>query len=473
MLDLLLEGFQFRTHHLLAHMAAGLSSFLILLVIYHFATRERNDKIMGVLIAFIGTSMFAPLIDFILIKAFGWVNFRHTYIPPQESTREIFIRFLTFFGLGKDLYSGTLDVTIGPSVGMIISIFVILLLSFLYFFYKNEDVFRSIFFSFAAYFVLFMGSATYVVMGKPLELLGIEHEPSVMYLLRYHLLWILLLLIINFYIMRKDYFVEMLKRVRPFRLMHYVMMLFLGIGLGHVITSLEIGQQLLMKLIFTSISVVLAWLFAVLLDNLHQEDSFVSIPVNTQKTLTITLFFLAIIYSYAGGRKILFFILMFMGGSFFYSAPPFKLKKVPVISKLPIAVNSLVLIILGHSIAGDMLDISIVVPVFFLTMFFLAAQFTDIKKYGEDIRTLPSILGLKRAKKVIGLFFALAVFATYFILDAMIYLDAVFGAILMSSLAGTGVLEYYLINKEDFDEKPVFLVYLIILFLFIYLFFVI
>jgi len=488
-LDLFLEDFGYMIFSLLAHMIAALSVFLILLVIYHFATRERSDKVMGVVAAFLSSILLGPLIDFILIKSFGWTNFKHTYILPHESTRELVIRFFTFFGLGRDLYSGTLDVTSGPSVGLILSIFVLLLLSFLYFYYKNKNVLRSTLFTFAIYFVLFMGSATLVVMGKPIELLGIDHVPTIELRLWYHLLWILLLLVINFYLIKKEYFVGILRKIRPFVLMHYIMMLIFGMGIGHVMEPLSIDQNTFFSIVFALSSVLLAWIFVLFVDELgwaserlrkkkdkNEAELFGSIPLGTAKSLTVVFFLLAIIYSYAGGSKVLFFILLFMGGSFFYSAPPFKLKDIPVLSKLPIVVNSLLLLMLGHSFAGELFDMSTVFPLFFLTIFLLAANFVDIKTYEGDkkegIKTLPVLLGLKKAKLLIGAFFALAVFSSYFLIEELISLTPTLSTVFILILGSVGVVEFYLINREEYEEGPVFITYLVLLFIFTYILFV-
>lgn len=486
--DLFLEDFQYMVPSLLAHMIASLSAFLILLVIYPLATKERSDKVMGVLAVFLSTILLGPMIDFLLIRALGWTNFKHTYIPPHESTRELVIRFFTFFGLGKDLYSGTLDVTLGPSVGLIISVLVMLILSFLYFHYKNESLIRSTLFTFVIYFVLFMGSSTLIMMVKPLELLGIDPVPTIELRLWYHLLWILILLVINFYLLRRDYFVGLLRRIRPFGLMHYLALFAFGMGIGHVTEPLSRDQGTFFTTIFALCSVMIAWIFVLFLDELvgvsgmrnkkgRKTLLFDCISLATARILTVIFFFLAIIYSYAGGSTVLFLVLLFMGGSFFYSAPPFKLKSVPVISKLPIAVNSLILVMLGRSITGDMFHIPRVVPIFFLTVFFLAAHFTDIKDYEVDLRngvkTLPILLGLKRAKVLTGVFFAVAMFSGYFMMDAVIDIPSSLATIIMASLAGAGTLGYYLISKDDFSENPVYMVYLIMVFLLTYVLFVI
>ncbi|MFO8109109.1 MAG: UbiA family prenyltransferase [Thermoplasmata archaeon] len=464
-LDMFGEGVPFNRDWLLAHISTGVAVLLILWVIYRLATKEKSEKVMGVLTAFLSVILLGPFVDMLI---YGPREYRHTYMLSGMEG-ELVYRFFTFFGPVEDL---------GPNIGIRVSIFILMLLSFLYFYYKNENVIRSAFFTFVVYFVMFMGSSTLILMQRSAELLGVDYHPSTLFRVKYFLLWILLLLVINLYLMRKDYLIGILKEIRPFRLGHYILMIFFGMGVAHVVNPVEITQYSLTKIVFMLCSFVLAWLFAVFMDKLNSTDKQEPgiIPLDTCKIMTVSFFFLAIIYSYAGGSRVLFFILLFMGGSFFYSAPPFMVKNIPMISKLPVAVNSLLLLMLGHSLTGELLSIPAAVPIFFFTIFFLAAHFTDINSFHEDqekeLKTLPVLLGLKKAKIIIGAFFALAVFTSYFVMDAVVSLGATLSTLLLALLAAAGVLEFYLIYKDDYKESSVFLVYLILAFLLTYILFI-
>jgi 4-hydroxybenzoate polyprenyltransferase len=95
----------------------------------------------------------------------------------------------------------------------------------------------------------------------------------------------------------------------------------------------------------------------------------------------------------------------------------------------------------------------------------LVINFIDLKDYEGDkkagIKTLPVICGLKKAKLIIGGFFLIS----YAILN-WVLLDT---NLLVPGLIFGG-LHFYYINKRQYQEKLVFLTYLLsLLLLFIYL----
>ncbi len=470
-LDMLVRDWSFRFEVALGHVSAGFSLLFLIMVISYFATKEKIENIAKVVVPLLcSLVILMSTIDFF---AYGRGGFAHGYLRPED---DHILRFFTFFG--------SLDQEMGISIGNRISIMIGLLFFFAYFLYKNKSFIKSLSFTFLAYVVVFMGLSTPIFLERFVGILGIQYEISYTLLIRYFLMMIFLLLGVTIYLMRRKYFVDVIKNIRFYVLGHLIMMLFLGLGIGVSQASFELTMYSLSSLILTVMSIFLAWSFAVSLDHIADIDEFQGkaavdkevIPSKSYKVITAAFFFLSLIYSFAGGEKVCLFIILFMGSFMIYSLPPFRLKRVPILSKVPMAFNSLLLVILGHSFAGELFDMPMVFPLFFFTIFLLAANFVDIKNYESDeeegVKTIPVLLGLKKAKLLIGSSFAVAVFSSYFLIDGVVSLNSTLNTLIVIILGGVGLVELYLINREDYKEGPVFITYLILAFLLTYIIFV-
>jgi 4-hydroxybenzoate polyprenyltransferase len=156
-----------------------------------------------------------------------------------------------------------------------------------------------------------------------------------------------------------------------------------------------------------------------------------------------------------------FFILLFCGNYFLYSMPPLRLKRIPFFSKLFISLNSLILVLLGYAtVCGSFTGFPKLLIAYFLVLFTAAINFIDIKDFEGDrengIGTLPVLLGLKRAKVVIGMF----VMVTYLALILIFKKPYV-----LVPLGILGSLQFALINRKQYSENLVFAVYLLSLIL--------
>lgn len=273
---------------------------------------------------------------------------------------------------------------------------------------------------------------------------------------------------------------EMLRDIRPFRLAHFLLMFFIGFVLGFTQTSNTMtNSSLLVNVTITvipAISIFFGWLFCVFFNNItdleidkisNKDRPLVkgSIEEGTYKRVTVLLFILAIVFSLASGYKTLFFVGLFMLNYTLYSAKPLRLKRIPVLSKLVISFNSLVLLILGHSLVADFMNMPMIIPIFFLTVFTLAINFIDLKDYEGDkkegVKTLPVIFGMKKAKRIIGSFFIISMVLSYFLIREIVELTGTQSISIVAFLSSLGLIEFYLINREEYRERPVFSIYLL------------
>ncbi len=438
---------------------------LALIILFYFATKEKIKRIAKVILPCFLILVVVPIIDLVFS---GGEGLRVTYMSP-ENTEDLLSRFLTFFGP---------DFKQGITPGIRTEVVLVILGSFIYFYIKKENFIRSLFFSFLIYSLIFAYLAMPFIVQGCLKLINQEYNYSGLLLGKFYLLLIFILLVWTFYISNKKYFLEILKDIRPFRLFHFESMFFLGIILSVLlpvsVKLLQEGVSNYFNRVFIMISILFAWLFSVATNNLadcevdkisNKKRPLISktIPKENYKILTAIFLLLAIVYSSAVNFKTFFLTILFIGNYFLYSMPPLRLKKIPFFSKLLISLNSLVIVMIGYIFrTGSLENFPGNIILFFLIFLTAALNFIDIKDYEGDkkagIKTLPVIFGLKRSKLIIGFFFLVAYLAAWVIIKDISFLPYLFFL---------GLIQFFLINRKNYKEKPVFLVYFLTIFLLI------
>ncbi len=126
---------------------------------------------------------------------------------------------------------------------------------------------------------------------------------------------------------------------------------------------------------------------------------------------TLLLYFSALILSWLISLRLFLIILITSIISFFYSAPPFRIKQYPFLSNISIALpRGMLLIVAGWSVTKPIFNIQ---PWFIGLIFALylagaatTKDFNDIKGDSQfGIKTLPVLYGVKRATQIISPFF--------------------------------------------------------------------
>lgn len=435
---------------------------LALIILFHLITKENIKKIAQVILPCSLILIIAPIIDLILSLGKGY---NIAYLLP-ELHGSLLSRFVTFFG--------SLNETVqkGISPGMRIEIVLILLGSFIYFFIKKRDALKSLIAIFLTYIVIFLFVATPYVIKVFLNVFNIEYKLSDTLVSNFYLLLIFIFSVWIFYLYNKRYFINVIKDIRIFRLLHFELMFILGIVLAKVYSSgsVELNSSTLFYIPLTMIAILFAWLFSVFTNNLTDQDidkisnkdrPTVSnaIPFKDYKQLSWILLILAVLYSSNVNFETLFLILLFIGNYFLYSMPPLRLKRITFFSKIFVSLNSLILVMIGYFLIAGNLNIPGNIIAFFLIGFTAVLNFIDIKDYEgdkqESIKTLPVVLGLKKSKMLIGLFFLILYPCAYFLLKEVY---------LLIPLTILGIIQFLLINRKNYKEKPIFIIYLISIF---------
>lgn len=432
----------------------------------YFFTHIEIKKITKVVLACSLIIVLAPILDLIISKGAG---FNISYLIPGIHHNLIY----RYFTLGGDCELG------GATPGIKIEVVLILIASFIYLYNKNIKILKNIFYTIIIYSTIYM----YLILPFILGLIFKGYKNETIFkdeiISKIYLIFCLIQLIIIFYICNKNYFSAILKDLRPFRILHYEFMFLFGIIIGLKKLNLSIQIDNILNFILIPVSIVLAGLFAIVINNFEDlEIDKISNPkrpiilktIDPEIYLKIGWFslILALIVSATANFTAFFIILLVTGNYYLYSAGPFRFKRLLLLSKLFISANSLAFVLLGYLIMGGTIE-TFPKPLFlfFLIGFTAVINFIDIKDCegdkAENIKTLPTILGLNASKKLIGIFFIITYLCLYLVIreTAVLVISIIFG-----------IFQFFLINDKEYDERYVFALYLlslITLFSFIYL----
>lgn len=447
---------------------------LLLILLFHLATKTAVAKVAKVILPGFLILVIAPPLDLLIS---GGKGFSMTYLVPEVHD-DLLWRFLTFFGDLKQMGAATLPMGVTP--GIRIEVAVVLLGSFCYFFGKTSKLIKSIGYTFLTYGIIFAFSLPLFLLKAMVESLGLGWKYSDELLINFFSVVIFLFGGVTAYVGDKQHFIRVVKDIRLLRVVYYLSMFVLGVTIGTSNASFELSATNIFHFLFIPISIIFACLFSIVTNNIaDSEIDKISNPdrplvnasfsFDTYRKLAWSFLCLAMLYAALANFATLFFIVLFIGNYFLYSMPPLRLKSIPFFSKLAISLNSLALVMLGFlTITHSLLNFPGITFAIFLVGVTAAANMIDIKDYDGDkqagINTLPVVLGPARAKRVIGTFFLFTFGALCFVvtfLNAPLYWLFVFPFL--------GIIQFLLINRKNYDERPVLLVTLFTVWLITYM----
>lgn len=284
------------------------------------------------------------------------------------------------------------------------------------------------------------------------------------------------------YLWNRNIFLEIMKDMRWLRLSHYFIMLVLGCALAvsdtheNVYQVIANNHSFIVKFIFCTISIMFAGIFSIVTNNITDQDidrisnqarPLVSgkIPLQIYRKIGYASLIMALIYAMAAGMPAFILISLIIVSYYIYSMPPIRFKRVLILSKLAISINSLAMIFLGYVLLGGELQLfPLILFPLLLIGFTLTANVIDIKDYEGDkaggITTLPGVLGLRLSRLLIGIAFLLTYVSFAFLLNSSYYFFIFFAV---------GLVQFFLVNKKVYQESQVFMFNLLSLISFIML----
>jgi 4-hydroxybenzoate polyprenyltransferase len=454
--------------------------FMIILMIFA-KTSLREASVISIIGLF--AIWIAPIADLITGGVGGHVM-SYLFLPGKE----LFFQYITFFSTGH--------LNAGVTLGMRITGFFLATFCFSYVYMATKNILKSIgavvlFYS----FVFFLGSLpSFIVLFVPQQgsvlntiiqsitssqvINNIHPSFSATYIglvdfafnkimLGADTIITILATILLFFIHAKEKLVAIIKNSRPERMLHFFLLFILGLTLAK--TGLSQNWIDVQSYILTVIAFIGAGMFSICQNDIHDENIDIISNINRpliSKTLSksnlemaskIFLIF-SVISAHAASHYALFFVSLFVFIYFIYSNPPLRLKRFIILNSFLLSLACLAVIMAGFFLVSSNKEILafpfslvLAIVIFFSTIL----NFKDIKDIKGDkeagIKTLPVWLGAKKSKKLIGLVFCFF----FFVIPIYFGLPSIFVPAVVAS-----ILLWYFINKEEYKELPVRLVYL-------------
>ncbi|MDG6219336.1 MAG: UbiA family prenyltransferase [Candidatus Thermoplasmatota archaeon] len=438
---------------------SGLAVLITLL--FHLATKERIKHIFHLTLPTFLALNIAPLVDIVFSRGKG---FDYAYMLPGVHENLIF-RWLTYTGE----YTG-----MGATPGMRTGGVVLLFVAFSYLYLKTNKILVSFVYTYAMYSIIFWWGAIPFANRALLQAFDIIYRPTALFTIQFILVFLSPTIFILLYLDQKNKFKQFLKSSSIVIPIHYLLILILGsvIALNLFPTGFILNQENFFQWILASIAVLFTVLFihAVKLFTYHltkneTKSNMVpekTIPLKSLKIYAIIFFAAAIMYATAVDHITVFSIIAVMACSFIYHAPPFRLHKIPFISKIFISLSTIIILFLGYYYITSFYQFfPVVLLLFFLLPFTAALNIIDVEKEKTSVEqktwSWVSFLGENKAKIVISFFIILAYLLFGFILQTMIMtaLFVCFGVVM-------SVLAFYQKKHSDYLIYGLYILSLII-----------
>ena len=431
---------------------------LLMVTVVHLVTREEPAKVAKVVMSTFILILLAPLLDLLITG-----GYQMEYFMPHKD--DLWERYLNVMFVQK---KGP-----GASIGQRIEIGIILVFSLVYFIEKTKSFLKSILGLFAVYNLIFILAALpFSLYWISLAIGAKVPSDQTVLLTKLVLVYLFVALTALFFIWNRSIFVAAIKNLRWLRLGHYWLMLLAGMSLaGFKAGNMDLAVFLNFMLI--CIAIIFAGFYSIVTNDVNdvQIDKISNpnrpmvtrtIPKKTYESVARTTLYLALLYSASVNMLSFAVISIVLLNYYIYSAPPLRLKRYLYVSKFVISINTMLILLLGYGIVNaDIFEFPRSIIAFVLIVYTACINFIDIKDYEGDkkarIRTVPVVIGLDNSKKVIGVFFVIA-YGLFSCSYGIFHLSMNKQIFITISLF-CGLLEYILITRKKYDEKPVFWVY--------------
>lgn len=224
------------------------------------------------------------------------------------------------------------------------------------------------------------------------------------------------------YSVRKEAVRAMLGNIRPERLLHFLLAALLG-GLIASASGSHIAWTVFdsITIVTAVVTIAFAWVFAVITNDI--VDKPIDAISNTGRPLitgeltddlmrlaALVTGMMTLIGALALGSYATFWIGVFTATYYLYSVPPLRLKRIPLLASVCIGIATLASMLLGFFLVSENQELAAFpgsIAVLVVLFMSLITNVRDLKDLEGDaaagIRTLPTLLGDRRARVVIGL----------------------------------------------------------------------
>lgn len=436
-------------HYTLSFITIGLLVALLISLI----ARVNIEKVLRATMSAMLLILLCPILDIIIS---GGKGTDLTYLnTTYESSASIWKMYYT--------YCSNCGRSIPPGLKIEVGIFLSLI--FAYALLKKAGVLRSLVTAWSAYTIIFITAGSPFIISYIQSALGYPAFVDSQTLLYFFLLVDFVLLLVTGYLMDKKMFTALLADMRWPRILYYELVLLFGAAVSlkyqpaASLKTLLADRMFAINLPLAMISVLFAGLFSIMINNLNDIDidkisnphrplinGCIDIPLYT--SLAYVFMGLALFYAGMADGNIFLIIATTISSYYLYSSPPIRFKRVPVLSKAVIGLNSFALAILGFLLAHhDLRSFPPEMAWIFLLGITLASNFIDLKDVQGDkaagILTLPVLIGERWTKLLTGTIFFCVSLSFYFVFEK---------AFAWPLLMLNGALFFYLMNKSNYKD---------------------
>jgi 4-hydroxybenzoate polyprenyltransferase len=434
------------------------------ILLFHLLTKERIVIVTRLILVSFILILIPPVADFIITWG-GPVRMKYIGVNGIKSIIESYFTILFSF-----------DNT-GNSIGQRIEIICATLLSFFYFYCKIKSIWKSLLCAISVYTSIFIfGIFTYLT-HLLFQWFRIEFVSDELFLEKFFFLFSITILIIIFYRYNKNYFIAIIKDLRYERLIYFMIMFVLGYVLFlsnrevHQYAPTNINSMNCFYFLLIPVSIVFSALFTIIINNIQDIDAdrisnikrplvIQTIPPKAYKRIAWLSLVVSLIAALLVNRTCFILISLIIGSYYIYSCPPFRLKRIPFLSKFIVGMNSFFMCLMGFSVFGaPVLLFPQSYAFFILIPLSLAGNFLDIKDYDGDkatgVITLPVLLGKRTAKFLISIFTFCSYLTIFFIIK-----NYNLGNLLNIVPFILCLLHIAFIYKRNYNEKFVFAIFL-------------
>lgn len=454
-------------------------TILLLWMFLSFILKAKPHKLSFVMLFSVVFVVIPPLID--MIRTGGQVYWSFYIL---SSPADLLKQYLSVFG---HLPSGI--VYFGTRIVSVIAVFFVAGLAWVLTKKKGKTFLAalgtySIFFfmgafpSFFYYFYVFFSRSGRVAavhsfdiagfLGAPEKIFGVVF-PSFQYTLAYKVSYIyfiilVALLAVFYYWENREKFWAVIKNARFPQIIYHAGIFFIGIGLGVLNYRQNFRLDFFSFLAATVLllCVILSWLASVAINDIY--DFPVDTVSNRERPLPknilthkeylqfgLICFFLALLGGITISLPFIAFFAVYQFLAWLYSAPPFRLKRFPIVATFMSASASIIILFIGYALMSDgqtIHTLSIRIVFLLLIAYTLSLPVKDFKDIEGDkkdgIWTIPVLFGEKNGRLIVatGVFISY-VLSVFFLNETKLFFWAMF----------FGAASFLIINNEKIKAR--------------------
>ena len=453
-----------------------LCAFLLLLPLVRFAGTVDISKATNILLSGFLIILTPPIIDTLIFRGGQFWSFYEF-----DGALGLIKRFFTLFGDTPN---------IGITYGVRIEVVIVTIALGLYTFLKSSRLTKALLVSLGTYTLLFiLGTlpswVTLILLTWQKSFLLInQNDVAALFLTPENIfarylsdfrsvlnvkmsiiygILALTLIALTFWRTYPTYFKALWNNARLPQLLYHGGLLFLGMALAFFFTEtpLRIDFFHMAGAFLLLASVESAWLASVVVNDLFdiridQETNSSrpliqnTLPKELYKILGGLFFITSLILSGIISFSALLALLGYQAIAWIYSAPPFRLKRIPLVATLLAAFAGILILVVGFVTIAPSHDFTLLpLPLLFFLFiaYALALPLKDFKDIAGDtidrVYTLPVVLGITKAKLLMGSFLFLLYVASPLVLNArVLFLPAMV----------LGSITFWIIQKSIADE---------------------